>query len=259
LCASAQRSMGRTAEPQHQAESAHRHADRQDGEDGRLRHPPAARAQRLPHAGPAPRRHRHQQPASQTTPTRHRGAATRPARRPGSAAPRQRMDRRRQRHQRHQDRAEQHEGPRERQRRNSLPSAPVIVNTGRNPTTVVAMAVSMADPTSRLRRGTPPRAGARRAPPRPGACHVFRQDDPHVHDGADGDGDAAQRHQVAVHPERLHEEEADQHRQRQHQADQRRRRRCITSSRMTTTVTSTCWTRAVFSVFSVSPISPLRS
>jgi len=48
---------------------------------------------------------------------------------------------------------------------------------------------------------------------------VFREDDAHIDHGADGDGDAAQAHQVRIDAEELHENETDHHRQRHGDAD----------------------------------------
>ena len=52
------------------------------------------------------------------------------------------------------------------------------------------------------------------------AQDVLAEDDPHVHHGADGDGDARQGHDVGVDPEELHADEGHQHRQRQQPGDQ---------------------------------------
>ena len=52
--------------------------------------------------------------------------------------------------------------------------------------------------------------------------NVLRHDNSHVHNSADGDGDAGQGDDVGVHAEHLHGDEADQHRQRQGGTDQQR-------------------------------------
>ncbi len=54
------------------------------------------------------------------------------------------------------------------------------------------------------------------------ADDVFDDHDRAVHQHADGDGQAAQRHQVGGHAELLHQNESDEHRQRQRQGHDQR-------------------------------------
>ena len=49
---------------------------------------------------------------------------------------------------------------------------------------------------------------------------VFREHDAHIHDGADGDGDAGKCDDVGIDAEELHGDEGDEHGERQHGANE---------------------------------------
>ena len=103
---------------------------------------------------------------------------------------------------------------------NSLPSGPVIANTGRKLMTVVATPVSTASPPRRW-RGRPPPAGLSAGSARSRWRRMFsHHDDPDVHHRADGDGDPREGDNVGVDAESFMAMKIDQHGQRQQAGDQ---------------------------------------
>ena len=90
-----------------------------------------------------------------------------------------------------------------------------------NETIVFETAVTMAGPTSVAasyddRREGPIAFGGH------AAIDVLGHDDAHVGHVADGDGDAGQRHDVAVDAQAVHDDEAHGHRQRQRRQNRQR-------------------------------------
>ena len=101
---------------------------------------------------------------------------------------------------------------------NSRPSCASSVNTGRNETVMISSEKNSAGPTS-LQAAMMASVAARVAfglQPLEMLVRVLDHDDGGIDHGADGDGDAAQAHDVGVHAQQAHGDEGDQHADRQH-------------------------------------------
>ncbi len=108
---------------------------------------------------------------------------------------------------------------------NSLPSSPTSVNTGMKARMMISMAKKMGRPTCCAASSVTCQDLVRREAPvaAPGfqplavPDDVLGHDDAGIHQHADGDGDAAQRHDVRGDAKLLHQDERDQDRNRQRQ------------------------------------------
>ncbi len=111
--------------------------------------------------------------------------------------------------------------------RKSLPSWPVRAKTGMKARMMMAMEKKIGRPTRRVASSTVCRQAARSRRSTPAlldeAEGVLRDDDGRVHEDADGDGDAGQRHDVRRDAEVAHEEEGREHRERNRDRDDQHR------------------------------------
>ena len=88
---------------------------------------------------------------------------------------------------------------------------------------------------------------------------VLDHDDGGIDHGADGDGDAAQAHDVGVDAERAHGDEGDQHADRQHHDGDQRRAHCSRKTMQTSATIRLSSTSVRFSVSMARWISSERS
>ena len=109
----------------------------------------------------------------------------------------------------------------------SLPSWPVSANTGTKARMMMAIEKKIGRPTRRVASSTV--AATRRAVAQVDAAlldeaeRVLGDDDGRVHQHADGDGDAGQRHDVRRDPEVAHEEKGREHGERDRDRDDQHR------------------------------------